>query len=162
MVRVEPLTRPWIEALIEGDATFAERFQFEVVDGWLAFPDALPHMLEVVREHGVDEWGSHLFFEDDALVGFGGWKGAPSDGVAELGYAIAPERRGRGLARAVVAILIERATTAGMATVLAHTLAVRSPSTSVLERNGFSMVEVIEDPDEGPVWRWELHLGGEP
>jgi hypothetical protein len=55
MVRAEPLTLPWIEALAEGDDTFAERFGVEVLDGWLAFPDALPVMLDDDRTNGVDE-----------------------------------------------------------------------------------------------------------
>ena len=146
MLHVEPANRAWIEALVESDATFSTRFGFEVVEGWLAFPEALPHLLEAVPADGVDEWGSHLFFEDDALVGFGGWKGAPVDGAAELGYAIAPERRGRGLATAVVAVLVDRARAAGLSTVTAHTLAEPSPSTSVLERSGFTMTEAVEDP----------------
>jgi RimJ/RimL family protein N-acetyltransferase len=162
MVRVEPLTLPWIEALADGDETFATRFDIEVADGWLAFPDALPHMLEGIRTDGADEWGSHLFFDDDALVGFGGWKGPPSDGAVELGYAVAPERRGRGIATTVVAILVDRARAADVSTVVAHTLAETSPSTSVLQRNGFTMVETIDDPDDGQIWRWELGLGGAP
>jgi ribosomal-protein-alanine N-acetyltransferase len=162
MIRVEPLTLPWIEALAEGDATFAERFQIEVVDGWLAFPETLPHMLEAVRANGVDEWGSHLFFEGDALVGFGGWKGPPSDGTAELGYAVAPERQGRGIATTAVAVLVDQARAAGVSTVVAHTLAATSPSTSVLVRSGFTMVRALEDPDDGPLWRWELDLVTQP
>ncbi|MGA7096545.1 MAG: GNAT family N-acetyltransferase, partial [Acidimicrobiia bacterium] len=98
MVRVEPLTRAWGEALIEGEETFSERFGIPVVDGWAVFPEALPGALSSAPEEG-DRWGAHLFFDDDgALVGWGGWKGPPVNGVVELGYAVAPTRRGRGIA----------------------------------------------------------------
>ena len=39
---------------------------------------------------------------DGALIGFGGFKGAPRDGDVEIGYAVAPDRQGRGIATAVV------------------------------------------------------------
>ena len=48
---------------------------------------------------GVDPWGPHLIFEDRrAAFGFGGFKGAPVDGEVEVGYAVAPDRQGRGIA----------------------------------------------------------------
>lgn len=101
--------------------------------------------------------GPHLVFDDDgALVGNGGWKGAPVDGTAELGYAVAPARRGKGIATAVVQTLVERGRTAGVRLVRAHTLAEESASTSVLRRCGFSKIAELDDPDEGKVWRWEL------
>jgi [ribosomal protein S5]-alanine N-acetyltransferase len=90
-------------------------------------------------------------------VGFGGWKGPPDDGVAELGYAVAPARQGRGLATAVVRTLVDRARAAGLRAVIAHTLPEDNPSTSVLRRCGFVLAgEVIEDGEA--VWRWELPL----
>ena len=78
-MRVEPLRLEWIEALIDGDAAFTERFGIAVIEGWAGFPEALPHALDAARRHNADPWGSHLFFDDDgALVGFGGYKGPPS------------------------------------------------------------------------------------
>ena len=90
-MRVESLRLEWIEALIEGDAAFTERFGIAVIEGWAGFPEALPHALDAARRHNADPWGSHLFFDDDgALVGFGGFKGPPTGGEVEIGYAIAP------------------------------------------------------------------------
>lgn len=94
---------------------------------------------------------------DTALVGNAGWKGEPVDGAAELGYAVAPSRRGRGIATAVRE-LVARASVAGLRTVVAHTLAEPSPSTSVLARCGFAKVAEVVDPNDGPIWRWELSL----
>ena len=162
MIRVEPLTLPWIEALAEGDAVFTDRFGIPVVEGWVGFPEAIPFALEEARAGTSGRWGSHLFFDEDgALVGFGGWKGPPADGVAELGYAVAPERQGKGIATAVVRQLVTRSEAAGVACVIAHTLPEKSASTSVLSRCGFTHESDVVDPDggvEGVVWRWELPL----
>lgn len=154
-----------MEALAAGDDVFASRFGVRVIDGWAGFPEAIPAALDGARAHNADPWGFHLFFDQDgSLVGFGGWKGAPVDGVVELGYSVAPARQGRGIATAAVRELIGRARAAGIHRVVAHTLPESSPSTGVLERCGFVRVGEIPDPDgqvEGVVWRWELALKGE-
>jgi [ribosomal protein S5]-alanine N-acetyltransferase len=159
MVRIEPIRRDWAEALAQGDTVFAERFGIPVEAGWVGFPEALPILLDAARAEVPGEWGPQLFFDDDgALVGNGGWKGPPEQGRAELGYAVAPSRQRRGIATAVVRELIERAGRAGLRTVSAHTLAEENASTKVLKRCGFTRTAELMDPDEGPVWRWELQI----
>lgn len=159
MVRLMPITRAWAEALDLGDAVFSERFGIAVEPGWAGFPEVLEYLREARRAGASDRWGLHLVFDDGALVGTAGWKGRPVDGVAELGYAIAPARRGRGLATAVVRKLLARARIAGVHTVVAHTLAEPSPSTSVLARCGFVEVgEPLVDADDGVIARWEMSL----
>jgi RimJ/RimL family protein N-acetyltransferase len=159
MVRVEPVRRQWAEALDEGDAVFAERFGIPVVAGWSGFPEVLPMLLQAARAGVPDEWGPHLFFDDDgALVGNGGWKGRPEQGAAELGYAVAPSRQRRGIATAVVTELVGRARRANLRVVVAHTLAEENASTRVLTRCGFTRTAELADPDEGQVWRWELRI----
>jgi RimJ/RimL family protein N-acetyltransferase len=161
-MRVEPMRLEWIEALIDGDATFSERFGIPVVVGWAGFPEALPHVLEAARRQDQDPWGSRLFFDDDgALVGFGGYKGPPVGGEVEVGYAISPARQGRGLATAATRTMIEWARERGVTKVAAHTLATPNASTAVLARCGFTQTVTIPDPDGGvdeDVWRWELEI----
>ena len=162
-LRVEPARRDWLEALVLGDDVFVERFGIPVVPGWAGFAEALPMALAAARRSDADPWGSHLFFDEDgALVGFGGYKGGPAGGRVEVGYAIAPGRRGRGLAVAATRVMVERARRAGVDVVVAHTLAEPNASTAVLRRCGFEMVATVADPDGGvdePVWRWELPVG---
>jgi RimJ/RimL family protein N-acetyltransferase len=161
-MRVEALQLEWIEALINGDAAFTDRFGIAVIEGWAGFPEALPYALDAARRHNADPWGSHLFFDDDgALVGFGGFKGPPVGEEVEIGYAIAPARQGRGLATTATRILIDWARHRGVPRVVAHTLATSNASTAVLIHCGFTHTATLADPDGGvedDVWRWELEL----
>ena len=47
---------------------------------------------------------------------------------------------------------------AGLRVVVARTLATENASTRVLTRCGFTRTAEPADPDEGPVWLWELRL----
>jgi [ribosomal protein S5]-alanine N-acetyltransferase len=136
-IRVVPARLDWLTSLVESDAVFAERFGVPVEPGWIGFPEALPFAVDAARDHDADPWGSHLFFDDDgALVGFGGFKGPPSAGRVEIGYAVAPSRQGRGIATAATRWMIDRARDAGVEAVVAHTLAEVNASIAVLERCG--------------------------
>ena len=130
-----------------------------VADGWAGFPEALPvlHASYADNPSGVT-WGS-LFFvypQVRTLVGFGGFKGPPSsDGVVEIGYAIAPAFQGQGLATDAVAQMVQRAFADSVVRAVdAHTLGQANPSTRVLEKSGFRRIGEADDPDVGVVWHW--------
>lgn len=145
-----------MQALSEGDSVFEERFGLSVEPDWGGFPETLPLMLTYATNGRPSEWGPHLFFIEGVLVGNGGWKGPPVDGTAEIGYAVAPARQGCGIATAAVRQLMEKGRADGLRKAIAHTLPVASASTAVLRRCGFTMKATVDDPDEGPVWKWEL------
>jgi len=160
-IAVVPVTLAHVDALLVGDDMFQEQFGWEVVRGYLDFPEVLPRLRDGLAAGDDPQWGSQLFVDVDAneLVGLGGFKGPPNDGTVEIGYSIAPSRRQRGLATAVARVMIERAREAGVPVVRAHTLPEENASTHVLRRCGFAFVDtVLDDPDDGPVWRWELPL----
>ena len=85
--------------------------------------------------------------------------GPPQDGVVEFGYEVAPAFRGKGLGVAVAKAMVDKATATGqVSTVIAHTLANENPSTGVLRHLGFAKRAQLVDPEDGPIWRWELPL----
>jgi RimJ/RimL family protein N-acetyltransferase len=160
VVQVSPARLEWLIALAESDAAFSSRFGRAVEPGWAGFPEALPAAVAAARQHSEDPWGTHLFLDDDgALVGLGGFKGPPTDGVVEIGYAVSPCRQGRGIATAAVQHFLAQAARAGVKSVIAHTVAGTNPSTRVLTKTGFVRTATEHDPEVGQVWRWEHSFG---
>jgi [ribosomal protein S5]-alanine N-acetyltransferase len=155
---VEPLTRERAEALFEGDDAFRRRFGYAVADGYLQFPEALPAIVQALREGMDSDWFSYLIIDAPAatVVGLGGFTGPPVDRSVEIGYSVAPAHRGQGHATEAARRWIDLASGRGVAMVCAHTIAEENASTAVLRRLGFRRTAELTDPEVGTVWRWEL------
>jgi RimJ/RimL family protein N-acetyltransferase len=150
-----------LSAALQGHNVLARLLGVSVAEGWEGFPEALPIVCaSYERAPEGHMWGSLFFIELEmsTLVGFGGFKGSPSpDGVVEIGYAIAPAFRGKGLATEAVAQMVQRAfADVAVRAVDAHTLEHDNPSTRGLLRTGFRKIAEIEDPDDGSIWQWRL------
>lgn len=148
-----------MDAALAGDAALACALGHAVVPGWVTFPGALASTRDALAaDPGSVTWGARLFLAGapPELVGWGGFKGPPRDGVVELGYEIAEVRRGQGLATAATrAMLAEAWADARVAAVIAHTLPERNASTSVLEKAGFQLAGEAQE-DGQAVWRFRL------
>jgi [ribosomal protein S5]-alanine N-acetyltransferase len=154
---------PHLEALLAGEAAFKEQFQLQVIDGYIEFPGALEWMLKQLQAGADPAWGSYLIIHraDRALIGLGGFKGAPDEeGMVEIGYGTAPEYRGKGYATEAARGLIDHAfMQASVQKVWAHTLAEPNASTHVLRKSGVENIGSFDDPEDGPIWRWEIVKG---
>ena len=115
----------------------------------------------VARE--ADRWGGYLAVDEasDLVVGSSAFKGPPSEsGAVEIAYYTFGPREGRGYAKAMARALISVALRLRLVRrVIAHTLPERNPSTSVLRSVGMRFVGEVVDPEDGPVWRWQLEPG---
>jgi ribosomal-protein-alanine N-acetyltransferase len=157
-IDVVPASVAELDALLHGDEAYRRLTGLRPAEGWSVFAEALTGGRALLAAGVEPRWTTHLVIHpgDRALIGTGGYKGPPLDGDVEIGYAIAPGYRGRGYATHVAATLVARARAAGVRTVVAYTLATENPSVRVLLRCGFVRTAQLHDPDEGPVWRWEL------
>ncbi|VTS06431.1 GNAT family N-acetyltransferase [Tuwongella immobilis] len=89
-------------------------------------------------------------------VGTCGFKSPPQSGQVEIAYFTFPEFEGRGIATAMARRLLELAQAADPAVqVIAQTLPMESPSTSILRKLGFRLRGTVHHPDDGDVWEWE-------
>lgn len=159
MIRLVRADLSLLDAALQGDDALGRALGIEVVPGWVTFTEALPPTREAVAaDPGRGEWGARFFVAGDPpeLVGWGGFKGPPEDGVVELGYEIAEARRGGGIATAATRAMLEEAFADPRVTAaIAHTLAERNASNRVLEKAGFSF-DGEADEDGETIWRWRL------
>jgi len=106
-------------------------------------------------------WGSYLAYDGDICIGTCAYKSAPDPaGAVEIAYFTFPAFENRGRATAMAKALTEIACAADAHIVVAHTLPAENPSNRALRRNGFAFAGDVVDPEDGPVWRWELKCGG--
>jgi ribosomal-protein-alanine N-acetyltransferase len=148
-----------MDAALAGDEALAGALGHDVVPGWVTFTGALqPTRNAVATDPGGSTWGTRFFVAGDPpeLVGWGGFKGPPRDGVVELGYEIAESRQGRGLATAATrAMLAEAFADERVTLVIAHTLPERNASNRVLEKAGFVYHGEAREGGE-VVWRYSV------
>ena len=88
----------------------------------------------------LPRWWTHEIRVAGQVVGDIGFHGPPEDDgpvVVEIGYAVVPALRGRGVASRACALLLERAWRDGAERVLADADADNLASRAVLARNGF-------------------------
>lgn len=102
------------------------------------------------------DWAMQMVVRDGVVVGNAGFKGAPVDGQAELGYRIAPIHRRRGLAVAAVGLLVDEGRHHPD---VDHVVARISPdndaSVAVVTKAGFTQ----EDDFLHPRWGRQLQYG---
>jgi len=148
-----------MDAALAGDDALARALGHDVVAGWATFTEALEPTREALSATSSGSmWSARFFVAGDPpeLVGWGGFKGPPEDGVVELGYEIAEGRRGRGLATAATrAMLAEAFADQRVTAVIAHTLAERNASNRVLEKAGFHPDGEAQEDGE-VIWRFSF------
>ncbi len=140
------------EARAAIDALSAE-LQREVSPDWLA---------RLASATSADPWihGFTLIHRlSGTVVGSAGFKAPPSeDGVVELAYAVEREYQGKGYAAEAASALTAFALSCDrVRTVRAHTRPESNASTRVLAKCGFQRIGEVHDPEDGRVWRWEIH-----
>jgi [ribosomal protein S5]-alanine N-acetyltransferase len=149
-----------LSLLAKSEETFARTAQLDFALGWSEFPGALPYALcRLQNEPNQDWWKPFLLVmaKQRRVIGLAGFKGPPEEGCVEIGYCIAPSFRSRGYGTEAAKRLIGHALKQpGITKICAHTLPKESPSTSILIKCGLQKVRSVIDPEDGPLWRWEL------
>lgn len=102
-----------------------------------------------------------ISLKDGTIIGTLGTKGPPdSDGVVEIGYSIVSSQWRNGYAtEAVGAIVRWLLEDPRVSQVCAHTLHNDPASSGVLCKNGFAFAGSLEDPNDGPIDRFEFRKG---
>jgi RimJ/RimL family protein N-acetyltransferase len=149
------------DAFDRDENELAEMLDVELTEGWLVFPEVISHSRDFLKNNpDAANWWMYFFIHavDQKLVGNGGFKGKPDDaGTVEIGYAVAPAYRRKGLATEAAQGLIDFAFShPQIQTVQAHTLAEENESVKVLRKVGMNFVKELNDPEDGDIWQWQL------
>lgn len=156
-------------AVLEGAAAAESATGLRFADGTCGFMGAAsPQYIARLRAAPSPEkpdplqWGYLVVHAGEHMVvGTTGFRKPPDEaGLVEIAYGIAPAFQGRGIATEAARKTIALALASGrVSKVIAHTLAEPNASTRVLTKCGFTHIGTVNDPEDGPVWRWELPAG---
>lgn len=116
---------------------------------------------EQLRLRGIPpEWFAHLVVDGPTgqVIGTCGFKGPPDgDGMVEIAYHTFPPFERQGYATEMARALRDLASAdPDVQLVRAHTLPERNTSARILETLGFDFRGEVVEPEDGPVWRWEV------
>lgn len=148
-----------LDAAVAGSEALGAALGHDVAEDWDVFEGSVAHTRDAVAaDPASTRWGTRLFVSGDepvTLVGWGGFKGPPHDGAVEIGYAVAPGWRDRGVAGAAVREMLREAwADPAVQAVVAHTLAEPNASVRVLEKAGFARTgEHVQDGTAVCAWR---------
>ena len=94
-------------------------------------------------------------------IGSCGFKAPPdTDGMVEIAYGFAPAHHNKGYATEAATALVQFARADAQVRVIrAHTFEEANASARVLVKCGFHPRGQVIDPEDGPVFRWEIECG---
>lgn len=110
-----PLSREFCEAIVDGDRPRARADLGLDLSEWpigsevdRAFPSYAARLRE---DPAMAAWQGRAIVvrESEEIAGSANFKGAPADGIVEVGYQLIPRFRGHGYAREALAALVDRA-----------------------------------------------------
>lgn len=160
-LRIVPCDDTLFDAIRMGNNTLARVMGVNVPKKWTEFRDTFTPSYHRWKAHPpLRDWWVYLIIHvpDNVLIGSCGFKGEPdANGMVEIGYEIMPTYRLKGLGAETAKGLTAHAFgQPGVHKIVAHTLREENASVKILEKIGFKQIEDINDPDDGPLWRWEL------
>ena len=136
-----------IKQTIEENAQFMENPDCE---------NSLKMTIEYYNKIGYNPpWVGYYAEMDGQLVGSAGFKGLSKDNSAEIAYGVFPAFQSQGLGSEICRQLVLLALKSDLTVNLtARTLPEESHSTKILTKNGFKLIGLIWDEEDGDVWEW--------
>ncbi len=156
-VRIVHLTGPVFRALADGDLAAANRVSPVTLSAYFASPEWRGvwrrRSDQVERDPDSAAWVTGVIWDEDqqAAVGRAGFHGPPdSAGMVEIGYAVDPEYRRRGYARAALEALLQRAAREPLVRTVRVTISPdNTPSYQLASQYGFAEVGEQWDEEDG-------------
>lgn len=157
-----PVNIQILKVSLMGDEALGEFLSVEIDSEWTAFGrEALQYVLEKLEaDSNQQSWWTYLpiLKSDNKIIGSGGYKGPPAEGLVEIGYEIAPSFRKQGYATEMAQKLVQHAFSfSNIEIVQAHTLGKPNASTQILNKLGFKKTNTFFEESDEPIWQWRLN-----
>ena len=156
-----PITPEQMTAYSLSRSDLARLIGATVPENWPVCPEGMEYWRaksNVLRES--KGWAGYVYIhkKDNTVIGDGGFKGPPdAKGEVEMGYAILPEYRGKGLGTEAAKALVDWAFYhPEVESIVAETLPEAKGSMRVLEKLRMAYQGIRVDPGEGRVFLWRL------
>lgn len=102
-------------------------------------------------------WIGYLVKQGDTIVGSCAFTGKPVNNTVEVSYWTFKEHEGKGVASwACNALITIAKETAPGVIITAKTAPEHNASTTILKRNGFVFLSIVQDHEIGDAWKWVL------
>lgn len=109
----------------------------------------------------VPPWICYFVKENDTIIGSAGIKGRPINETIEIAYGTMEKYQNQGIGTAICKLLVDLSLkTDASVRVTARTLPENKFSCRVLEKNNFTCIGVVDDPDDGDVLEWVHNYQG--
>ena len=100
-------------------------------------------------------WVGYFVVKEDQIVGFCSFTGQPKDGKVEIAYWTFKEYEGQGISMFSCKELLSIAQqTDPKIITTAKTAPEYNASTKILQKNGFTFTEIVQDHEIGDAWLW--------
>ncbi|WP_341911505.1 GNAT family N-acetyltransferase [Ferrovibrio terrae] len=159
MLTLKPLYTPYLESLAANPAAVLAEHPNHAAVMDLAAEVATATLDLYAQTGATDPWLSYFALRetDNALLGICSFKSPPVQGLIEIAFFTFPGNEGQGVASVMARELLKIAFNEyEIQAVLAHTLPEENASTAILRSRGFALIEAVDDPEDGLIWRWAL------
>jgi len=118
--------------------------------------DAIQMTIDFFKKVGyMPPWIGYFIEEEGKLVGSAAYKGKPVNGRVEIAYGTFVQYQHQGIGTRICRQLVELSLATDPTVIItARTLPEENFSTLVLKKNNFIYTDIVDDPEDGPVWEW--------
>jgi RimJ/RimL family protein N-acetyltransferase len=118
----------------------------------------LPFSVDYYKKVGFNPpWICYFVRHNGAYVAGAAYKGKPLNNTVEISYGTFENFQRQGIGTAICKELVELSLkTDPNVRITARTLPENNYSVRILEKNNFTWLGMVEDPEDGSVWEWEF------
>lgn len=118
--------------------------------------ETLPMTIDFYKRVGfVQPWIGYYAEENGNIIGCAGFKGKPVNETIEIAYGTFEQYQKQGKGTEMCKQLVQLSlSTDPSIRITARTLPEENFSTSILKKNNFILMGVVNDPEDGDVWEW--------